>query len=332
MNDFFAALPMYDWPEVRAEADAEWAAIRARLAAAGFDAPERLVRRNADMPAVPGGIRNGAGKVIAPDPATLSPDGLDFPTVWRHPKLLFGQACWGPLEDGLACDVRVVGQPDYSAYEGGEGEFYSSAVVMRRDSGERRRSFAPPSVLPDIAPSRGEIGRLGEIASLATPAIGEIRTAGAISPLVGGPKDGRDPWLAPESGWTEGGNVGCDGAVASPPSGRPRIPLDLIRGRRLAFNSDDSMSGIIALTRDLTAMGESLEIFSERIETGGHRNSIVAVAEGRADVAAIDCRSWALAQRFEPAAREVAAVGWTARRKGLPYIAAFGSPVTRWPP
>ncbi|MBA8900940.1 hypothetical protein FHW17_001817 [Phyllobacterium sp. P30BS-XVII] len=29
--------------------------------------------------------------------------------------------------------------------------------------------------------------------------------ANVISPLVGGPKDGRDPWLAPESDRTEGG-------------------------------------------------------------------------------------------------------------------------------
>jgi ABC-type phosphate/phosphonate transport system substrate-binding protein len=254
MSDFIAALPMYDWPEVQAEVDAEWADIRARLLAAGFDAPERLVRRNGDMPAVPGGIRNAAGAVIAPDPATLPPDELDFPTLWRHPKLLFGQTCWGPMELGLAADVRVVGQPDYSAYEGGEGEFYSSAVVMRRGSD-----------------------------------------------------------------------------VASPPNSRALLPLDLIRGKRLAFNSHDSMSGIIALTRDLAALGESPDIFSERIESGGHRSSIVAVAEGRADVASIDCRSWALAQRFEPAAKAVRVVGWTARRKGLPYIAALGSPVTRWP-
>jgi ABC-type phosphate/phosphonate transport system substrate-binding protein len=272
MSDFIAALPMYDWPEARAEVDAEWAAIRAGLIASGLDAPERLVRRNSDLPAVPGGIRNAAGVVIAPDPATLPPDELDFPTVWRHPNLLFGQTCWGPLELGLAADVRVIGQPDYSGFEGGEGEFYSSAVVMRQGSAERGRADPSPDLRSD-PPLKGE---------------------------------------------------GGVGAAAS-------IPLDLIRGKRLAFNSDDSMSGNIALTRDLAAMGESLDIFSERIESGGHRSSIVAVAEARADVAAIDCRSWALARRFEPAAKDVRVVGWTARRKGLPYIAALGAPVTRWP-
>jgi ABC-type phosphate/phosphonate transport system substrate-binding protein len=99
-----------------------------------------------------------------------------------------------------------------------------------------------------------------------------------------------------------------------------------MRGKRFTFNSLDSMSGVIALTRDLQAVGESLDIFSSRSESGGHRGSIVAVAEGKAEIAAIDCESWALAQRFEPAAQKVAVVGWTARRKGLPYITARTTP------
>ena len=86
------------------------------------------------------------------------------------------------------------------------------------------------------------------------------------------------------------------------------------------------MSGIIALTRDLEAAGESLAIFSERIETSAHRASIVAVAEGRADVCAVDCRSWHLAKLHEPRAAGVVAVGWTSRRKGLPYITSRHTP------
>ena len=111
-----------------------------------------------------------------------------------------------------------------------------------------------------------------------------------------------------------------------PADGRAVLPLDLIRGKRFAYNSLDSMSGIIALTRDLEAAGESLAIFSERIETGAHRASIVAVAEGRADVCAVDCRSWHLAQLHEPRAADVVVVGWTARRKGLPYITSLHTP------
>ena len=254
MSDFVAALLMYDWPERRAKVDAEWAALGSRLRARGVEAPLTLVRRNADMPAVPGGITDATGRVVAPDPATLPPDEMDFHVLWRHPRLLFAQTCWGPMELGLAADVALVGQPDYSDVEGGEGPRYSSAIVMRK----------------------------GEAVS-----------------------------------------------VAAPSSGTPHLPLAAMQGKRFAYNGTDSMSGLIALTRDLQASGRGLDIFSERIESGGHRNSIVAVARGDADVATIDCRSWALAQVHEPAADSVAVVGWTGRRNGLPFITARGQAALR---
>jgi ABC-type phosphate/phosphonate transport system substrate-binding protein len=247
MSELIAALPMYDWPEVRDEVDAQWAGLREAFRHKGIDAPQAIVRRNGDLPPVPGGIHDAEGRLIAPDPATLPPDELDYHKLWLHPALLFAQTCWGPMELGLSRQVQVVGQPSYDAYEGGQGELYSSALVMRTGEGPEARS---------------------------------------------------------------------------PADGKASLPLDLMRGKRFTFNNLDSMSGIIGLTRDLQAAGESLDIFSSRSESGGHRGSIVTVAEGGADIAAIDCESWALAQRFEPAARKVAVVGWTARRKGLPYITA----------
>lgn len=245
-----AALGMYDWPERRAEVDAEWSVIRDRLRRAGIEAPQSLVRRNADLPAVPGGIRDAAGRVIAPDPATLPPDDLDYATMWRHPALLLGQTCWGPmLSTGLEGEVLVLAQPTYDGIEGGKGPLYSSAVVMRADTVE----------------------------ATASP---------------------------------------------SPADGGARLPLGLLRGLRLAYNDPHSMSGLLGLETDLSDVGEGLDIFSGRIETGGHRLSVRAIAEGRADVATIDCRSWQLARRHEPAAAELEVVGWTARRMGLPFIAA----------
>ncbi|MEQ1942829.1 PhnD/SsuA/transferrin family substrate-binding protein [Mesorhizobium sp. VNQ89] len=250
-SSVIAALPMYEWPETRAAIDAEWAALRTRLLDAGIDAPDHLLRRNGDMPPVPGGIRDAMGKVVAPDPATLPTDNLDFQTLWKHPHLLLAQTCWGPLEQGLAEHVVVVGQPSYDGIEGGQGALYSSAILMRRGDGE---------------------------------------------------------------------------ATASPADGRAVLPLDLMRGVRFAYNGTDSMSGVIALTRDLEAVGENTAIFSERIETGAHRASIVAVTEGRADVCAVDCRSWQIAQLYEPRAADVEVVGWTARRKGLPFITSRHTP------
>jgi ABC-type phosphate/phosphonate transport system substrate-binding protein len=268
MDSFLvAALPMYDWPERRAEVDAEWTRLGAALRERGIDAPEGLARRNVDLPPVPGAIRDASGAVVASDPAMLPPDGLDLHLLWRHPRLLFAQTCWGPMELGMAEHVQVVGQPDYSTFEGGEGELYSSAIVMRRNG-------VSPSDPPAIPSLEGE-------------------AAGRLE------RDAR-----------------------APADGQSLVPLERLRGRRFAYNSRDSMSGIIALGRDLDALGEGIEIFPEKTESGGHRASVVAVAKGRADVAAIDCRSWALAERFEPAAKELVVVGWTGRRKGLPYITA----------
>ncbi|RVA66044.1 phosphate ABC transporter substrate-binding protein, partial [Mesorhizobium sp. M7A.F.Ca.CA.001.08.1.1] len=109
MSELVAALPMYDWPEVRDEVDAQWVLLRDAFRQKGIDAPEAIVRRNGDLPPVPGGIRDAAGALIAPDPATLPPDELDFHRLWLHPLLLFAQTCWGPMELGLSRHVQVVG-------------------------------------------------------------------------------------------------------------------------------------------------------------------------------------------------------------------------------
>ena len=100
---------------------------------------------------------------------------------------------------------------------------------------------------------------------------------------------------------------------------------DIVRklsGLRFAYNVADSMSGYLALERDLAAEGSSLDVFKQRIISGGHRKSIRMVAEGLADVAAIDCVSWKLALQHEPAAHDLMVAGWTTKRKGLPFITA----------
>ncbi|MBB2203204.1 PhnD/SsuA/transferrin family substrate-binding protein [Gluconacetobacter tumulisoli] len=238
---------MYDWPEERAQVDRRWAVLRDRMRSAGIAAPDALVRRNADMPAVPGGIRAADGTILAPDPASLPPDGFDLAVLWRHPALLFAETCWGPLAHGLAPHVTVVGQSDYGPFEGGAGPDYCSAIVARR----------------------------------------------------------------------------ADGLAAAPSAdGRAVLPLELFRGRVLAFNEPHSMSGYMGLRRDLTAEGPGMDLFGGHRATGAHRASIRAVAEGQADFAAIDCRSWFLARQHEPAAQDLHVVGWTARSPGIPYIRA----------
>lgn len=247
---WIAALPMYDWPELRNETDEQWATMRRRFLDHGIDAPHRLVRRNGDMPPVPGGIRGEDGVVIAADPATLDPDAFDLAVLWRHPALLISSTCWGPMEFGLQDDVQVIGQSDYHGIEGGAGELYSSAIIARKLDGKE-----------NIAP---------------------LRTGEAI------------------------------------------LPQSFFRRKTLAFNEHRSLSGYLSLKRDLEAAGAGLDLFENCLQTGAHRASVIAVAEGQADVAAIDCKSWKLAQQHEPAAQDLHVIGWTARRKGLPFIRAKG--------
>ncbi|WP_337795773.1 hypothetical protein [Agrobacterium larrymoorei] len=159
-----AALPMYDWPEVRSEVDRRWDNMRARFIANGIDAPRHLVRRNADMPPVPGGICSEDGSVIAPDPATLDPDAFDLDVLWRHPALLISATCWGPMELGLQDHVQVIGQNGYDDVAGGAGIYYSSAIVARREEGE---SVMAPETGEPVLPLSSFQGKKLAFASVA---------------------------------------------------------------------------------------------------------------------------------------------------------------------
>ena len=110
------------------------------------------------------------------------------------------------------------------------------------------------------------------------------------------------------------------GTAATPPKAA-RAALPALNGR-VALNERGSLSGWIALVEDA---GDPADWADGLIETGSHRASIRAVAEGRADLAAIDCRSWALALAHEPCARALVVIGWTAERPGLPFVTARGT-------
>jgi ABC-type phosphate/phosphonate transport system substrate-binding protein len=104
-----AALPMYDWPEVRAATDRLWAALRDALRAEGVAAPEALDR--------------AAGLVAG----------------WTDPGLVLGQTCGLPLVRDLAGRVAVVGALDYGV-PGCPPGWYRSAVVVR--AGDPRLDLA----------------------------------------------------------------------------------------------------------------------------------------------------------------------------------------------
>lgn len=100
--------------------------------------------------------------------------------------------------------------------------------------------------------------------------------------------------------------------------------IDRFAGAAVASNGDDSQSGYWSLghfVRDRLAEGP---LFGHVMFTGSHRDSIRAVAEGRADLAAIDVHSWHLACEHEPAtARRLAVVGTTQPTPGVVCVVSW---------
>jgi ABC-type phosphate/phosphonate transport system substrate-binding protein len=98
--------------------------------------------------------------------------------------------------------------------------------------------------------------------------------------------------------------------VTRPDETRDRAAL------RLAYNAPDSQSGWAA-TAD--------QRFAGHLQTGAHRLSAMAVAQGEADIAYLDAVTWRLLERFD---RELVAalrvVDVTEPTPGLPLIAAKG--------
>ena len=91
---------------------------------------------------------------------------------------------------------------------------------------------------------------------------------------------------------------------------------------RLAFNAPDSQSGWAAACefRDATP-GLT---FRALVQTGAHAESMAAVAEGDADLAALDAVTWRLLKQYDPFAKHVVEVARTRALPGLPLVAAAG--------
>jgi ABC-type phosphate/phosphonate transport system substrate-binding protein len=196
---------MYDRPEIRAETDALWAAMREAIRDAGLDAPERLERARS------------------------------FKLVWAAPELVLAQTCGLPYVSALHHRVGLIGAPAHSI-EGCPPGHYRSALVV------------------------GQQTRAGDIAAL----------------------------------------FGC----------------------RAAINARDSQSGYAALMEAAAPHAREGRFFGDVVLTGSHAASIAAVASGRADIAAIDAVTWALALRHDRTAQAVRLLGWTEPTPTLPYITA----------
>ncbi|MGF6770434.1 ABC-type phosphate/phosphonate transport system substrate-binding protein [Paraburkholderia sp. GAS199] len=103
--------------------------------------------------------------------------------------------------------------------------------------------------------------------------------------------------------------------------------LAACRGARAAYNQDDSNSGMNVLRHAVAPLAREGAFFSTVMRTGSHLGSLRAVAHRHADVAAIDCVTWAFVRDELPElANSVRAIGASAASPGLPLIASSTVP------
>lgn len=100
----------------------------------------------------------------------------------------------------------------------------------------------------------------------------------------------------------------------------PAETLEEFAGGVFAFNEPLSQSGWAAPTTHAAGRVQ----FGTHLQTGAHAASATAVAEGRADLAAIDAVTWCILSAHDPVAQTLRVVERTTPTPGLPYITAPG--------
>jgi ABC-type phosphate/phosphonate transport system substrate-binding protein len=107
----------------------------------------------------------------------------------------------------------------------------------------------------------------------------------------------------------------------------PRIELGEFRGGCAALNAHDSNTGMNLFRATVAPIAGGAPFFRTTLVTGSHQASVEAVAEGRADLAAIDCVTFALLERGRPELIErVAIVAESPASPCLPFIASGSLP------
>lgn len=100
-----------------------------------------------------------------------------------------------------------------------------------------------------------------------------------------------------------------------------------LRGRRAVFNARDSQSGYSALRALAAPLARGGRFFAEATESGAHAASMQAVADGRADCAAVDCVCWAMAEHYRAdLASRLRVLAWSPPAPALPFVTAARRP------
>lgn len=118
---------------------------------------------------------------------------------------------------------------------------------------------------------------------------------------------------------------GCDGVFNRSQlvvrADDPARTLDDLRGRRVAINGTDSQSGYNSLRAMLAPLVHGGRFFSATHVSGAHHCSVMAVRDGLADIASIDCVSLAGFKKHRPdITAGIRVLAQTAAYPGLPLI------------
>ena len=125
---------------------------------------------------------------------------------------------------------------------------------------------------------------------------------------------------------------GCDGcwysSVVLVAEDSPATELSDLRDAVCVVNSHESHSGANALRALVAPLNRRGRFFSRIVTSGSHPASVATVARGEADVAAIDCVTYACLDRYRPSRLEgTRRLCYTARAPGIPFVTRAGGAI-----
>jgi ABC-type phosphate/phosphonate transport system substrate-binding protein len=126
------------------------------------------------------------------------------------------------------------------------------------------------------------------------------------------------------------GVPGCDGHMCRSQlvvrDNDPATTLSELRGRRVAYNGTDSQSGYNSLRALVAPLSRKGRFFDDCIETGSHQKSVMAVRDDLADIASIDCVSFAGFVKYAPeVTRGIRILSQSSPYPGLPLITSMNT-------
>jgi ABC-type phosphate/phosphonate transport system substrate-binding protein len=129
----------------------------------------------------------------------------------------------------------------------------------------------------------------------------------------------------------EHGFPGCEGASHRSylvcRAGDPRRELAAFRESRAAVNAWHSNTGMSLFRATIARVARGAPFFASVIATGSHAASLEAVADGRAELAAVDCVTFGLMRRFRPGLiNRIRIVAESPLSPGLPFVASARRP------